>query len=223
MRAGDRLDRIHIATEADLRTRLETNHARGESVWNVIPHEAAGGDRRARSDIVDEAFCFGWIDGLPRTLDATRTMLLLSPRKRGSAWARIDRDELARLIGDGRMREPGLRRSKRRRRTGATTGSRGSTISALAGPGGCGRTRRGGARRLRSLRAVVVIPREKTPATEVAGVPCRPGRWAWPGPSSPEFDQPRPRDGKAKSSVRALRNACSLKRRKREVLSREAK
>lgn len=107
-RAGEHLERVEIADVAALHRWLAENHARRDSVWLVLPRKGAAGGGIAWSDVVDEALCFGWIDSLPRKLDETRTLLLLSPRKRGSAWSRINREKVARLIAEGRMQPPGL-------------------------------------------------------------------------------------------------------------------
>ncbi len=59
-------------------------------------------------EIVEEALCFGWIDGLVTTLPDGRQAHLLTPRRRGSVWARSNRQRVERLIADGRMTEAGL-------------------------------------------------------------------------------------------------------------------
>jgi len=58
--------------------------------------------------IFEEALCFGWVDSLPRKLDADRTMLLLSPRKPGSAWSAANKARVARLTIANNMAPPGL-------------------------------------------------------------------------------------------------------------------
>jgi uncharacterized protein YdeI (YjbR/CyaY-like superfamily) len=58
--------------------------------------------------IVEEALCFGWIDSLPRALDERRTMIRLSPRSPKSAWSKLNRDRVAKLMEEGRMMAPGL-------------------------------------------------------------------------------------------------------------------
>jgi uncharacterized protein YdeI (YjbR/CyaY-like superfamily) len=60
-------------------------------------------------DVVEEALCFGWIDSLPRSLDDRRSMRLLSPRRAGSAWSRVNKEKIARLIERGAMHPSGLR------------------------------------------------------------------------------------------------------------------
>jgi uncharacterized protein YdeI (YjbR/CyaY-like superfamily) len=59
------------------------------------------------AEIAEEALCFGWIDSLPRALDADRTMLRVSPRKPGSAWSKLNRDRVARLTAAGLIAPPG--------------------------------------------------------------------------------------------------------------------
>ena len=70
--------------------------------------KAAGARHVPYSDVVDEALCFGWIDSLPRKLDADRTMVRLSPRKPGSAWSAVNKTKIERLLADGRMTNAGL-------------------------------------------------------------------------------------------------------------------
>lgn len=50
-------------------------------VWLVSYKKAAGRPRLTYDEAVEEALCFGWIDSLPRKLDAERTTLLFTPRK----------------------------------------------------------------------------------------------------------------------------------------------
>lgn len=102
----DRYARVEVATRAEWRAWLEANQARGEGVWLVYRKKAAGGVFGA-ADAAEEALCFGWIDSLPRKLDAERTMLLVAPRKRGSNWSALNKARAERLIAAGLMRPRG--------------------------------------------------------------------------------------------------------------------
>lgn len=104
---SDDAPRVEITSRAELRAWLVANHATSGTIWLVTFKK---GDPRhvPWGDIVDEALCFGWIDSLPRALDARRTMLRLSPRKSGSAWSAINRARVARLIAEGKMTPTGL-------------------------------------------------------------------------------------------------------------------
>lgn len=99
--------KIEIGSKKELREWLTRHHSQRESIWLVTWKK---GDPRyfPYGDIVDEALCFGWIDSLPRKLDAARTMLLLSPRKKGSAWSAVNKAKVKRLIVSGDMTSAGM-------------------------------------------------------------------------------------------------------------------
>lgn len=99
--------KVEVPDRAGLRAWLAAHHTQGEPVWLVTAKKGNEG-YIPYPDIVEEALCFGWIDSLPRALDATRSMLLLSPRKPGSAWSKPNRERIARLTEAGLMHEAGL-------------------------------------------------------------------------------------------------------------------
>jgi len=103
----DHLERVEVAGTRELRAWLAENHARGQSVWLVTGKKQAGAGYIPYAGIVEELLCFGWIDSLPRALDERRAMLLISPRKPGSAWSKDNRERIARLEAEGRMAAPG--------------------------------------------------------------------------------------------------------------------
>ncbi|MDX2257674.1 MAG: YdeI/OmpD-associated family protein [Hyphomicrobiaceae bacterium] len=107
-RSGEHLARVHVASQSEWRAWLEAHHTQPESIWLVTYKKTSTGPHVPYAAIVEEALCFGWIDSLPRKLDQERTMLLLSPRKRGSGWSKLNKARAERLIAEGRMTEPGL-------------------------------------------------------------------------------------------------------------------
>ncbi|GAB19601.1 hypothetical protein GOEFS_092_00260 [Gordonia effusa NBRC 100432] len=58
-------------------------------------------------DLVCEALCWGWVDGLANPLDDTHTMLRFTPRRPGSAWAATNKRRVGQLQADGRMQPAG--------------------------------------------------------------------------------------------------------------------
>lgn len=100
--------RVEVASRTELRAWLQSNHTRTTSIWLVTWKKAAGARHAPYSDVVDEALCFGWIDSLPRKLDADRTMVRLSPRKPRSAWSAVNRTKIERLLTEGRTTKAGL-------------------------------------------------------------------------------------------------------------------
>ena len=101
-------ERVEITSLADLHAWLASNYTRTESIWLVSWKKHTGERYVPKSDIVDEALCWGWVDSLPRKLDAERTMVLLSPRKHSSVWSAINKAKVARLAEAGRMQAPGM-------------------------------------------------------------------------------------------------------------------
>jgi len=102
-------ERFQPADRAAWRAWLASNHATATGVWAVTYRRAAGKPVVGYDDLVEEALCFGWIDSRPGKLDAERTMLRFTPRKRGSAWSRPNKDRVERLIADDSMTAAGLR------------------------------------------------------------------------------------------------------------------
>jgi uncharacterized protein YdeI (YjbR/CyaY-like superfamily) len=108
MAAGSNLPRIEVTSRAQLRAWLEAHHASSGSVWLVIWKKQDPERHLPYDAIVEEALCFGWVDSLPRKLDAERSMLLLSRRKPGSAWSAVNKARIARLTEAGKMAPAGL-------------------------------------------------------------------------------------------------------------------
>ncbi len=59
-------------------------------------------------EVVIEALCWGWIDGVKKSLDEQAYLQRITPRKARSSWSKRNRAHVERLIDEGRMREPGL-------------------------------------------------------------------------------------------------------------------
>src|SRR4051794_23531857 len=76
---------------------LAEHHGRGAGVWLVTWRAGSGGPRIGYEESVEQALCFGWVDSKGRALDAERTMLWFAPRKRGSGWARTNKERIERL------------------------------------------------------------------------------------------------------------------------------
>ena len=98
---------IQPATRAAWRRWLERHHTRDKGVWFVYFKKSSSKQRFTYGDLVEEALCFGWIDGQARTLDAERAMLWLSPRKPKSVWSAPNKVRVARVIAAGLMHPAG--------------------------------------------------------------------------------------------------------------------
>ena len=99
---------LHPESPESWRAWLAEHHATIDGVWLARWTKASGQAPVEYEAIVEEALCFGWIDGLVNTLDDGRQAHLLTPRRPGSGWSRSNKDRVERLIADGRMAEAGL-------------------------------------------------------------------------------------------------------------------
>lgn len=70
------------------------------------------------SEALDVALCFGWIDGQASRLDADYTLQAFTPRRKNSPWSKLNRDHIARLTFEGRMRPSGLAEVERAKADG---------------------------------------------------------------------------------------------------------
>jgi uncharacterized protein YdeI (YjbR/CyaY-like superfamily) len=102
------LQTISPASRAEWRTWLAAYHATSGSIWLVLPKKGSGLAGAAYPEAVDEALCFGWVDSLPRKLDETRSLILMSPRKPRSNWSAVNKAKVARMIEAGLMTSAGL-------------------------------------------------------------------------------------------------------------------
>lgn len=99
---------LEVANRAELRAWLEVNHADSGGVRLAIGKKGGTVTQLTYDDAVEEALCFGWIDGMARKLDAHRYTVLLTPRRPGGNWARSNKERVARLAEAGLMRPAGL-------------------------------------------------------------------------------------------------------------------
>lgn len=99
---------IHPETAEAWRAWLTANHRSVNGVWLARWTKASGRTPVPYEAIVEEALCFGWIDGLVNTLDDGRQAHLVTPRRSGSGWSPSNKERIERLIGGGRMTPGGL-------------------------------------------------------------------------------------------------------------------
>ena len=99
---------VEPATREAWRSWLEKHHRSTDGAWVARWTKASGHSSIDYDTVVEEALCFGWIDGLVHSLGDGRQAHLLTPRRPGSVWAGSNKERVERLIADGRMAEAGL-------------------------------------------------------------------------------------------------------------------
>ncbi len=86
---------------------LKNNHDKENAIWLVFDK---GKDRTMSwQDIVEEALCYGWIDSRPGKVSETQSKLYVSRRKPKSVWSKINKQNVEKLIKEGRMQLAGLK------------------------------------------------------------------------------------------------------------------
>src|SRR4029453_1427064 len=88
----------HPDTRAEWRAWLADHHDASNGVWLLFWRKQSGRTGLSYEEAVQEALCFGWIDSKGAKLDDQRTMLWMSPRKRGSGWARTNKARIEQLL-----------------------------------------------------------------------------------------------------------------------------
>lgn len=107
-------------TPEAFRTWLERNHDRATELWVGLHRKATGKPTITWPEAVDQALCFGWIDGVRKRIDETSYMNRFTPRRPTSTWSEVNVRRVRELIEEGRMTPAGLRAFEARReyRTG---------------------------------------------------------------------------------------------------------
>ena len=99
---------------AEFRAWLSANHAKASELMVGFYKVASGKGGITYKEAVDEALCFGWIDGVRRGIDDDRYANRFTPRKPKSYWSEVNTKRAKELIADGRMTPAGLAAFERR-------------------------------------------------------------------------------------------------------------
>jgi len=88
---------------------LQENHATAKEIWLISYNRASDKPGIPYLHAVEEALCFGWIDGIQKKMDAERTAQRFTPRRPKSNWTELNKERARRLIQSGAMTEAGLK------------------------------------------------------------------------------------------------------------------
>ena len=99
---------LRARNRGEWRRWLEKNHAKASEVWLVFYTKASGKPFVPYDAAVEEALCFGWIDGIVKKLEADSRAQRFTPRRPKSAVSELNKERMRRMIEAGRMTEAGL-------------------------------------------------------------------------------------------------------------------
>lgn len=97
---------------------LIENYATVESLWLVFHKKHTGEGGLTYDEAVEEALCFGWIDGILKRIDDEKHMTRFCPRRKNSVWSERNKERVRRMIEAGRMTEAGLAKIREAKENG---------------------------------------------------------------------------------------------------------
>ena len=98
---------LSFRTSAEFRKWLAANHRRSDGIWLRIFKKNSGEPTVTYAEALDEALCFGWIDGQKQSHDEASWRQRFTPRRPKSGWSKLNTQHAERLIEAGRMKAAG--------------------------------------------------------------------------------------------------------------------
>lgn len=121
------MDPIYFATRDEFRRWLEANHASADAVMLGLYKKASGKSGITYIEAVEEALCFGWIDGVGKSIDRDSSAQRFTPRRPRSIWSLVNVKRFEELEAAGKMTPAGRAAFEARtpERTGIYSGEQG--------------------------------------------------------------------------------------------------
>jgi uncharacterized protein YdeI (YjbR/CyaY-like superfamily) len=103
------VETVFAKDRSEWRRWLAQNFARSQEIWLVFYKKASGKPTVSYEHAVEEALCFGWIDGMIKKLDEECYAQRFTPRQAKSPWSKSNIQRVERLIAEGQMMPAGLK------------------------------------------------------------------------------------------------------------------
>jgi uncharacterized protein YdeI (YjbR/CyaY-like superfamily) len=98
---------VYFSSPQEFRKWLAQNHATAKELFVGFCKKSSGKKGTTYSEALDEALCYGWIDGVRRSVDSESYTIRFTPRKPKSIWSLVNVRHVERLQKAGKMAEPG--------------------------------------------------------------------------------------------------------------------
>jgi uncharacterized protein YdeI (YjbR/CyaY-like superfamily) len=105
---GNILKILTFRSPVEFRSWLEKNHAGQDGIWLRIFKKDSGEKSITYAEALDQALCYGWIDGQKQAHDERSWLQKLTPRRTKSAWSKMNAEHAERLVKAGQMARAGL-------------------------------------------------------------------------------------------------------------------
>lgn len=99
---------LYVTNRDEWRTWLSENHATKKEIWLISYSKNSNKPSILYLHAVEEALCFGWIDGIAKKIDSERSAQRFTPRRPKSNWTELNKERVKRLIKNGKMTDAGL-------------------------------------------------------------------------------------------------------------------
>jgi uncharacterized protein YdeI (YjbR/CyaY-like superfamily) len=109
------MERRHFADRKAWRSWLQDHHDDRKGIWLVFYKKHTNTATVAYDEAVEEAICFGWIDGLIQRIDEDRCARKFTPRAPQSTWSALNVGRAKKMIREGRMTPAGTEKFRRAR------------------------------------------------------------------------------------------------------------
>jgi uncharacterized protein YdeI (YjbR/CyaY-like superfamily) len=103
------METLHFKTSADFRQWLEKNHTGSGGIWLRIFKKGSQERSLTYAEALDQALCYGWIDGQKKPFDELSWLQKFTPRRPKSGWSKVNTQHVERLIKAGTMTPAGMK------------------------------------------------------------------------------------------------------------------
>jgi uncharacterized protein YdeI (YjbR/CyaY-like superfamily) len=100
---------LYFRTREEWRDWLMKNHNTSDGIWLVYYKKPSGKPRIPYNDAVEEALCFGWIDGKIKRINDDYYIQRFTPRRKGSRWSRLNVSRVTSMQKAGKMMPAGMK------------------------------------------------------------------------------------------------------------------
>ena len=103
------MEKVFAKDRQEWRSWLAQNHDQASEIYLAFYKLSAKKPTVTYEEAVEEALCFGWIDGIRKGIDEEAYMNRFTPRKPKSTWSVVNKDRVEKLISEGKMTEAGMK------------------------------------------------------------------------------------------------------------------
>jgi uncharacterized protein YdeI (YjbR/CyaY-like superfamily) len=109
MKSKTEFSTISFQSQKKWRNWLSKNYSIADGIWLRLYKKDSGIKSINHDEALDEALCYGWIDGQAKSYDEESYLQKFTPRRKRSLWSKRNREKVERLIKDGKMHSSGLK------------------------------------------------------------------------------------------------------------------